>query len=265
MAKDSRGEWRIIHECRLARRRRRAFTLGEQGEESFLLLRMNQDDMMDSVHDEDNPIFPELSTRVMELVSRARGALFGLDSSLAARLIAECSSLGNRARQAEASCNTGLMVGISTPEEKMALVRVAQQCSRLGRIVHQVLVMVQNVQEIAGEVLPEDVEAFKPIYLLAEVELRDAVLSILRGDEQLAYGVLRQDEELDSLYAAEMKRIFTKASSAMFYDFQVGTGLLFILRAIERIGDHAKQLAVPSFYRLTGAGSAAPVEKSRAL
>ena len=173
--------------------------------------------------------------------------------------------VGNRARQAEASCNTGLMVGISTPEEKMALVRVAQQCSRLGRIVHQVLVMVQNVQEIAGEVLPEDVEAFKPIYLLAEVELRDAVLSILRGDEQLAYGVLRQDEELDSLYAAEMKRIFTKASSAMFYDFQVGTGLLFILRAIERIGDHAKQLAVPSFYRLTGAGSAAPAEKSRAL
>lgn len=59
--------------------------------------------------------------------------------------------------------------------------------------------------------------------------------------------VLRQDENLDALYAAEIKRIFSKAAEAMFYNFHTGVGLLFILRAIERIGDHAKQLATPSF------------------
>lgn len=83
------------------------------------------------------------------------------------------------------------------------------------------------------------------------MELKDAVLSILRDDEQLAYGVGRKDEELDSMYAKEMERIFHNTSSAMFYNFQTGASLLFILRAIERIGDHAKQLAIPSFYLLT--------------
>lgn len=57
----------------------------------------------------------------------------------------------------------------------------------------------------------------------------------------------QQDEHLDALYATEMKHIFSKASEAMFYDFHTGVGLLFILRAIERIDDHAKQLAEPSF------------------
>ena len=52
------------------------------------------------------------------------------------------------------------------------------------------------------------------------------------------------------MYAKEMERIFRAASGAMFYEFRTGIGLLFILRAIERIGDHAKQLAVPSFYLL---------------
>ena len=90
--------------------------------------------------------------------------------------------------------------------------------------------------------------------LMAEVELQDAVLSILRDDERLAYGVRKKDEELDQLYATEMERIFHNTSSAMFYNFQTGTCLLFILRAIERIGDHAKELAIPSFYLLTAGG-----------
>ena len=133
----------------------------------------------------------------------------------------------------------------------MHFVRAAQHFSRLGRIVHQAEQIVSSIPEIAGKVDAQDIESFKPVYMMAEVELRDAVLSILRDDEQLAHGVVKKDEDLDALYAEEIKRIFQSASTALFYDFRVGTSLLFILRAIERIGDHAKTLAVPSFYLLT--------------
>ena len=205
---------------------------------------------MEMNHDEIPDFFPSLSRRVIELVSRAREALFHLDVPLAMRLMAECSSVTAESRKAEAACNASLLVGISSAEERLHLVRCAQRCSRLGRVAHQVMQMMQNIQELDGQVTEDEMVAFRPLFLLAEVELRDAVLSILRDDEQLAYGVRRKDEELDSLYAAEMKRIFHHTSTAMFYNFQTGMSLLFILRAIERIGDHAAQLAVPSFYLL---------------
>lgn len=190
--------------------------------------------------------FQQLSLRVTELVIQAREVLFALDAARAAKLMSECVAVSARARQLEEGVRADLPAGISAPEDRLAGLRTAQRCGRLGRIAHQVMVLAQNVQDIAGNVLPEDVSAFKPLYLLAEVELRDAILSVLRDDEQLAQGVLRQDENLDALYAAEIKRIFSKAAEAMFYNFHTGVGLLFILRAIERIGDHAKQLATPT-------------------
>lgn len=210
---------------------------------------------MDMIPHERQDAFPALSHRVTELVSRVREALFNLDASLALRLAAECNALSSAARKAEASCNSDLLVGITSPEERFELIRDAQRCSRLGRIVHQAQMIVQNVAEISEQADPEDVGAFKPIFLLAEVELKDAILSILHEDEHLAYSVRKKDEELDTLYAEEIKRIFHSASNAMFYDFHTGISLLFILRAIERIGDHAKQMAVPSFYLLNPSGT----------
>lgn len=199
------------------------------------------------IREQDGPSsFQELSTEVTSLVIQAREALFTMDAVFAAKPAGECVALSARARRQEERERAALLTGISALEDRLYSLREAQRCSRLGRIAHQVMVPAQNVQDIAAEVPAEDVSAFKPLFLMAEVELRDAILAVLREDEQLARGVQRQDESLDALYAAEMKRIFTKASEAMFYDFHTGVGLLFILRAIERIGDHAKQLAEPA-------------------
>ncbi len=207
--------------------------------------------MIEKTRQDDYDYFPKLSRKVMELVARMRESLFALDGALAGHLMTESAALAAEIRKAEGECQAGLLVGICMPEERLHLVKEAQRCSRLGRIVHQTAQIGQNLQEIIGQVCSSDIEAFKPIYLMAEVELKDAVLSIIRNDKQLAYGVQKKDAELDELYASEMKRIFSDTASAMFYNFQTGTSLLFILRAIERIGDHAKQLAVPSFYLLT--------------
>ncbi len=204
-------------------------------------------------NEEQVEVFHDLSSKVVNLMQRVREALFVLDARRAAQIASEIEHLTSVARKAESSCNASLLVGIRASEERLELVRCAQRCRRLGRIAHQCSVIVQGIQDIASKVSTEEIAAFKPIFLMAELELKDALLSILRDDEELAYGVCKKDEELDSLYAAEMERIFRNTSDAMFYNFHTGTSLLFILRAIERIGDHAKQLAVPSFYLLDAA------------
>ncbi len=200
-------------------------------------------------NDMHDPFF-DLSHKVLELTARVRDCLFSLDVKLAIRLLAECSQLSHETRRAEADNNAALLIGITNADDRYELVLSAQRCSRLGRIVHQHSTIAQAVNDLQGQITQEEIAAFKPIFLMAEVELKDAILSIMRDDEKLAFGVQKKDEELDTLYMAEMERIFHNTSSAMFYNFQTGTNLLFILRAIERIGDHAKQLAVPSFYLL---------------
>lgn len=206
---------------------------------------------MDHCTHESDSSFADISTQVIDLMSRTRRILFGLIADEIPGVVQAGEALSHRLYQEEKAAGTKALAGIAAIEYRLQCTREAQLFNRLSRIVHQMMVLCHNVQEITHDALQDDVAAFKPVFLMAEVELRDAVFSVLREDEQLAFSVVKQDEELDSLYAAEMRRIFSKASQAMFYDFRVGTSLLFILRAIERIGDHAKQLAVPSFHALT--------------
>ena len=197
-------------------------------------------------------MFVELSQKALDMMNRMREALFTLNSPLALRLNANCDTLGREISKAEARCNAELMVGtgIMSSAMRLAFVREAQRCGRLGRIIHQLRSIATCIHEVSGKVTAEDVAAFKPLYLMAEVQLKDAVLSILRGDEKMAYGVQRMDDDLDARYLQEMENIYRQAADSMFLDFRTGTSLLFILRSIERIGDHAKQLAIPSFHLL---------------
>lgn len=206
------------------------------------------------LNDRDNHVeldfFPNLSHKVLDLVAHVRVILFNLDGREAVKLQATCAQLSTEIRKAEADCNDSLLVGISSNEERYLMVGYAQRCSRLRRVVHQVLTVLQGVQDLVGQIDLDDLTRFKPIFLIAEVELKDAVLSILRNDEKLAYSVRKKDQELDALYQQEMERIFKTTAEDLSYNFQTASTLLFILRAIERIGDHAKNLAVPSFFML---------------
>lgn len=206
------------------------------------------------LNDRDNHVeldfFPDLSHKVLELVAKVRVVLFNLDGRESVKLQANCTQLSAEIRKAEADCNDSLLVGISSNEERYLMVGYAQRCSRLRRVVHQVLTLLQGVQDLVGQIDLNDLSRFKPIFLIAEVELKDAVLSILRNDEKLAYSVRKKDQELDALYQEEMERIFKTTAEELSYNFQTASTLLFILRAIERIGDHAKNLAVPSFFML---------------
>ncbi len=194
--------------------------------------------------------FSELSHKVIDLIAHVRVILFQLDAKAAVKAMTLCNQLCIELRKAEADCNDCLLVGISSDAERYHIVGCAQRCSRLLRVVNQVSVVVQGVQDLSGRIDVQDIEKLKSIYLIAEVELKDAVLSIIREDEKLAYSVRQKDKELDALYQKEMERIFKGATDELSYNFQTATSLLFILRAIERIGDHAKNLAVPSFFML---------------
>ncbi|WP_157995393.1 phosphate signaling complex protein PhoU [Peristeroidobacter soli] len=72
--------------------------------------------------------------------------------------------------------------------------------------------------------------------------LRDAVRSLDESNEEMARAVRARDSELDDEFAAALRQIMTLAmQDARFLGATIDT--VFALKGLERIGDHAKNIA----------------------
>ena len=86
---------------------------------------------------------------------------------------------------------------------------------------------------------------------LAQVELKNILDAYSRSDAEMAMEVWRSDEELDALYNS----IFRELLTYMMEDprnISLCTHLLFGAKNMERIGDHATNIAETIHYLVTG-------------
>lgn len=72
--------------------------------------------------------------------------------------------------------------------------------------------------------------------------LRGAVRALDEADESLAREVRKQDSQLDAEFAAALRRILTLAMEDQRY-LGATIDTVFALKGLERIGDHAKNIA----------------------
>jgi phosphate transport system protein len=72
--------------------------------------------------------------------------------------------------------------------------------------------------------------------------LRLSLEAFDRLETPLAAEVIARDRELDAEYAAGLRRLLTRAMEDPRH-FDVALEAAFVLKALERIGDHARNLA----------------------
>jgi phosphate transport system protein len=98
--------------------------------------------------------------------------------------------------------------------------------------------------------VPDTVE-IEEMGRLAFAMLRDALTSFLDEDLALARGIIERDKEVDRLNKANFKRLSNGVSGE---NGETSTQIetIFISKSIERIADHAKNLAEEVIYLLTG-------------
>jgi phosphate transport system protein len=85
----------------------------------------------------------------------------------------------------------------------------------------------------------------------AQTMLRDALDSYVRGDMQLAQGVLDKDDTLDSLKT----QVFRELLTYMLQDpstIEPALDLILISRHLERVGDHATNIAEDVIFMVSG-------------
>jgi phosphate transport system protein len=125
------------------------------------------------------------------------------------------------------------------------LERVGDEAARIARMVQRLL----NAGVSSRMRLPvEDLEFESE---LAIRQLRKALDAFARLDVESAFEVLKQDDQIDREFDGLMRKLITY----MMEDprtISASIDLVFVAKAIERVGDHAKNLAEVIIYVVKG-------------
>ena len=130
----------------------------------------------------------------------------------------------------------------------IATMKMAMQLERCGDLAKNIA---KRVGRMAAAADPARVDSVVALGGLAADRLAAVINAYRQGDAQGAYSVWLKDTEIDERHDAVLAEIVAgmTADPATVGD---GTHLLFIAKNLERIGDHATNIAELVHYQLTG-------------
>jgi phosphate transport system protein len=125
------------------------------------------------------------------------------------------------------------------------LERVGDEASRIARVVQRL-----GAVGMPGRRLPVGDLQFECD--LAVAQLRKSLDAFARLDTRMALEVLKHDDQIDQEFEGMMRKLITY----MMEDprtISSSIDLVFVAKAVERVGDHAKNLAEAVIYIVKGA------------
>ena len=132
--------------------------------------------------------------------------------------------------------------------EIMVAIRVASDLERIGDLAKNTA---KRTHAMSDELPRKLMAGVTRMGRLAQVELKNILDAYSRSDAEMAMEVWRSDEELDALYNS----IFRELLTYMMEDprnISLCTHLLFGAKNMERIGDHATNIAENIYYLVNG-------------
>ena len=203
-----------------------------------------------------------VSTRVLEMgglvesqVSRSITALVNIEADLAGLVLRDEERVnrmeveidrdlsGIIARRQPTARDLRLLIAISKIIANLE--RVGDEASRIARVVQRLAAV-----GMPGRRLPVGDLQFECD--LAVAQLRKALDAFARLDTRMALDVLKHDDQIDQEFEGMMRKLITY----MMEDprtISSSIDLVFVAKAVERVGDHAKNLAEAVIYIVKGA------------
>jgi phosphate transport system protein len=204
-----------------------------------------------------------VSTRVLEMggmvesqVSLAVQALTQFSAEGAARVLTQEVSVNTIEMEIDRDLSSIIARRQPTARDLRLLIAISKTISNLERIGDEAARIARMAQRLQGpgvhapQRLPTGDLSYEAE--LATRQLRKALDAFARLDTEAAIEVLRQDDQIDREFEGLMRKLIT----FMMEDprtISACIDLVFVAKAIERVGDHAKNLAEQTIYIVKGA------------
>jgi phosphate transport system protein len=130
--------------------------------------------------------------------------------------------------------------------ELLACLKVMYEMERIGDLL---LSFANRARSVQGRLAPPDVKDLSTMSVLLEKMLAEATGSFRKRDPNLAVGVLRADGEMDRLRNLLFVRHIENPELG---PKQESFHVVFMTQALERCGDHAKNIAEEVVHLVTG-------------
>jgi phosphate transport system protein len=203
-----------------------------------------------------------ISTRVLEMggmveaqVAQAIYALTNFSSETAAQVIAQEEKVNQMEVDIDRDLSTIIARRQPTARDLRLLIAVSKTIGNLERVGDEAARIARTVQRLVNTGvssrmrLPVSDVGFEAS--LATASLRRSLDAFARLDVEKAIEVIKQDNLIDQEFDGLMRKLITY----MMEDPRMissSIDLVFVAKAIERVGDHAKNLAEQTIYIVRG-------------
>jgi len=203
-----------------------------------------------------------ISTRVLEMgglvesqVGQAIYALTHFSGDTASHVLEQEERVNQMEMDIDADLSTIIARRQPTARDLRLLIAISKTIGNLERVGDEAARIARTVQRLINTGvssrlrLPVSDVSFEAS--LATASLRRALDAFARLDTQTALEVIKSDNEIDAEFDGLMRKLITY----MMEDprtISASIDLVFVAKAIERVGDHAKNLAEQVIYIVKG-------------
>jgi phosphate transport system protein len=203
-----------------------------------------------------------ISTRVLEMgglvesqVAQSVYALSNFSSDIAAQVLIQEARVNTMEVEIDRDLSQIIARRQPTARDLRLLIAISKTIANLERIGDEAARIARTVQKLMNSGMSSrlrlPVADLSYEADLATKQLRKALDAFARLDTDRALEVLRQDDQIDQEFDGLMRKLITY----MMEDprtISSSIDLVFVAKAIERVGDHAKNLAEGIIYIVKG-------------
>ena len=189
-----------------------------------------------------------MSSLTDRIFQTAFEALLNRDSELCDHVAAEDEEIDVLEKQVDQDGVSLLLRFHPVASDMRQVISAMKISTNLERIADQSVTIARRAKHLNNRPAVREIALLEPAYRLAVVIFRDSVRAFAGGDCETACTLKLKDRELDAVTRDISEKLVARATvdSELVPSY---VDLILVARVLERIGDHATNIAEDSFWR----------------
>ena len=188
-----------------------------------------------------------MSSLTERSLERAMKGLFDRDDDLCANTIADDEEIDQLEIQMDKDGVAILLRFQPVASDLRRVVAAMKLSTNLERMADQATTIARRARKLNQHPPLPEVELIKPLYEEAMSMFKQSIDAFVREDVDLGCAVVNRDEKLDELNNAASRKLIERMAKDR-EQLRGYLNLVFIGRCLERVGDHATNIAEDAVY-----------------